>query len=113
VGWLRRAIEKKADPKAKVREISGEARQQFLTLAASLLGRASGESAAPFDEAVRAALAATSRGAEAEGLTELAAAVRDHAVSITIDELSAFGRSARAFDVHEDGWTFLGACVRT
>lgn len=113
MGWLRRAIDGKTDPKTKGREVSGEARQHFLTLATSFLGRASGESAAPFDEAVRSALAAASRGAEAEGLTELAVAVRDHAVSITIEELSAFGRSARAFDVHEDGWTFLGACVRT
>jgi hypothetical protein len=112
VGWLRRAVEKKADPKVKVREVSGESRQQFLTLATSFLGRADGEAGAAFDEAVRSALAAASSGAEASALTALASAIRSHDVAITIQELGAVGRSARAFDVHEDDWTFLGSCVQ-
>lgn len=112
MGWLRRAVEKTADPKVKVREISGESRQQFLTLATSFLGRADGDAGAAFDEAVRSAVAAASRGAEAGALTELASAIRANEVPITIEELGAVGRSARAFGVDEDDWTFLGACVQ-
>lgn len=112
MGWLRRTLDKQdGGRKEKPREITGQARQQFITLATSFLGRGVGEGADAFDDQVRSAIGSASQGAEVAGFEELVNAIRVRGIPITIAELSAFGRSARAFGVHEDGWTFLGECV--
>ena len=127
---MKRQFEQTVERRSQ-RKVSTEDRQAFLLLATSLLGRAGTDaggaagveaeadagsgsatgSATSFDDQVRSAITSASKGAEAIGLAQLASAIRDHDVRITIDELSSFARAARVFEVHEDSWTFLGSCV--
>jgi hypothetical protein len=108
VGWLKKRVAKAGEEKR--RPITSEERLAFVTLATSLLGRDQTDGST-FDGRVQATIAGASKGNEGAALELLAIAIRDHDVTITIDELSAIARSARAFGLHEDQWTFVGASV--
>ncbi|MCU1370598.1 MAG: hypothetical protein JWO77_1792 [Ilumatobacteraceae bacterium] len=107
---IRLRIERLFDRSGRPRAVTGEDRQVFFTLATSLLGREATEGSS-FDDDVRAAITVSSGGAEATALEDLARSVRDRHVEISIEELSTFGRCARAFGVADDRWTFLGERV--
>lgn len=108
MGWIKKRVARAGEEKQ--RPITPEDRQAFMTFATSLMGRDATEGSS-FDDRVRAAVSGASKGGESTALSLLAAAIRDHDVAITIDELSVIARSARAFGLHEDQWTFVGASV--
>lgn len=108
MGWLKKRVARAGEEKR--RPATMEDRQAFVTFATSLIGRGEG-SGSSFDDRVRSAMAGAGKGGEPTALALLAAAIRDHDVAITIDELSTIARLARAFGLHEDQWTFVSASV--
>ncbi|MGN6695452.1 MAG: hypothetical protein ACTHN0_14845 [Aquihabitans sp.] len=108
--WLRKRVDRAVSEDGGRSRPTSEDRQAFLVFASSFLGRDATEGST-YDDRVRAAISAASRGTEAMGVELLAIALRDHDVTISLDELSGLARAARTFGVDEDRWAFAASAV--